>query len=617
MKRAINFILLPTLIITALSAYALPPVHYTPAADREYDFDTYFDANNILMTATNIGSIAMDIDNVFGNYFGFYYPYTGDINDYLDGDNKQGVVFAAGLTLGGKVGNELRTATVFFDNCEYAPGPMSGGTSQPDQVTFRIYKIDGRSSVDDPDYAEWPVDDGALIDKNGLPLLFGDQTLWCVFNDAGPHDSYAHGGGTDPLGIEVHQTIWGSDVSGEEDILYLKYKLYNKGGNNIDSFYISLWIDPDIGWPTDDLVGCDTIHDIFFAYNGSATDNVYFDTPPACGGRVLFGPVVASPGNLAFFDNHLMRDYKNTGMSSFNKYINGTDPGTPEEVFMYMMGWDAMQAAPYINPETGEETSYYASGDPVTGDGWIDDHRTDCRMMASFGPLEFNAGDSQQVILKIGAAMADDNLSSVQKLKETLIANPVPARVSIYPRRICALTLLGSEPAEGYIYIKNFNWNARAGYMYRDSFIINGDIVPSEVKIFEAETEITEDSVIHTGQDFLRLSFPIKDFVESYSSLYGVTNREFTVAGRLKYGPAFEIKGEFELVGQYYVGDVNSDGAITMTDILYLANYLYRGGPEPEIPEAADVNGTDDINILDIVYLINYLYKGGPVPISK
>lgn len=62
-------------------------------------------------------------------------------------------------------------------------------------------------------------------------------------------------------------------------------------------------------------------------------------------------------------------------------------------------------------------------------------------------------------------------------------------------------------------------------------------------------------------------------------------------------------------------GDVNGDASINILDVTYVINYLYKGGPPPDPPEAGDVNNSGDINILDVIYLINYLYKGGPEPV--
>ena len=61
-------------------------------------------------------------------------------------------------------------------------------------------------------------------------------------------------------------------------------------------------------------------------------------------------------------------------------------------------------------------------------------------------------------------------------------------------------------------------------------------------------------------------------------------------------------------------GDDNGDGSLTISDVVYEINYLFKGGPSPEPPEVGDVNCDDQHSISDVVYKINYLFKGGPPP---
>jgi non-lysosomal glucosylceramidase len=73
----------------------------------------------------------------------------------------------------------------------------------------------------------------------------------------------------------------------------------------------------------------------------------------------------------------------------------------------------------------------------------------------------------------------------------------------------------------------------------------------------------------------------------------------------------FEIKKDPSF---YQVGDVNSDGMIDLSDVIYLLNYLYKNGPPPVVLEAADCNCDGTVDIGDVVYLLNYLFKNGPQP---
>jgi len=62
-------------------------------------------------------------------------------------------------------------------------------------------------------------------------------------------------------------------------------------------------------------------------------------------------------------------------------------------------------------------------------------------------------------------------------------------------------------------------------------------------------------------------------------------------------------------------GDVNNDGDIKVGDVIFLINYLFKGGPIPyPFYESGNVNGQDNVNITDVVYLIKYLFKGGQPP---
>jgi len=61
-------------------------------------------------------------------------------------------------------------------------------------------------------------------------------------------------------------------------------------------------------------------------------------------------------------------------------------------------------------------------------------------------------------------------------------------------------------------------------------------------------------------------------------------------------------------------GDVNNDMTINVSDVLYLINYLFRGGSAPYPLRDGDVNCDGEVDISDVIYLINYLFKAGPKP---
>jgi hypothetical protein len=62
-------------------------------------------------------------------------------------------------------------------------------------------------------------------------------------------------------------------------------------------------------------------------------------------------------------------------------------------------------------------------------------------------------------------------------------------------------------------------------------------------------------------------------------------------------------------------GDANWNGTVTSSDIIYLVNYVFKGGPAPlPIVDSGDVNCNASISSSDIIFLVNYVFKGGPAP---
>ncbi len=74
------------------------------------------------------------------------------------------------------------------------------------------------------------------------------------------------------------------------------------------------------------------------------------------------------------------------------------------------------------------------------------------------------------------------------------------------------------------------------------------------------------------------------------------------------------LMGAWDTGCDYLCADATTDGHIDLADVVFLLNYLYRGGALPEPLQAGDVNCDMTIDVGDVVYLLNYLYKGGPRP---
>lgn len=76
----------------------------------------------------------------------------------------------------------------------------------------------------------------------------------------------------------------------------------------------------------------------------------------------------------------------------------------------------------------------------------------------------------------------------------------------------------------------------------------------------------------------------------------------------------FVVKAGFVYMTAARSGDVNADGFVSISDVVYVINYIFASGPEPQPYLAGDVNCDGMVSISDAVYLISYIFAGGPLP---
>jgi hypothetical protein len=65
--------------------------------------------------------------------------------------------------------------------------------------------------------------------------------------------------------------------------------------------------------------------------------------------------------------------------------------------------------------------------------------------------------------------------------------------------------------------------------------------------------------------------------------------------------------------GVLLCGDIDGDNRVTVGDIVYLINYVFKDGPPPNTMSMADVNNDSRVNIGDIIALINCAFRGQPL----
>ncbi len=221
------------------------------------------------------------------------------------------------------------------------------------------------------------------------------------------------------MGLEIHSYVFGIDTIGVlSDAMFIMLDVINKSIHTYDSTYFGWFSDIDIGYPYDDLPGCDTLLSLGYMYNGQDTDAVFGSAPPACGFVILEAPAKTS---------------SNAPMCSFSKdvgagyvwglYPNGASPTFSQQIINDLSG-KHRNGVPFINPDDSAHIiSFVDPGDPVTGAGWIasqEQSPSDSRFLQGSGPFTFTPGESEQFVVAFIAARDTSRLSSITKLKESV-----------------------------------------------------------------------------------------------------------------------------------------------------------------------------------------------------
>lgn len=175
------------------------------------------------------------------------------------------------------------------DDIESWPGNGDQSLNQDQYLApFRDLNNSGTYDIFNCEYPDYDISGTQGCNAQ----LYGDQTLWWVFNDKGNVHSEFTGG--QPIGIEVHAQAFAFATNDEiNNMTFYKYKVFNRSSFTVKDCYFGQWVDSDIGKYNDDYVGCDVVRGLGIAYNGDADDDGQFGyglNPPAAGLDFFQGP---------------------------------------------------------------------------------------------------------------------------------------------------------------------------------------------------------------------------------------------------------------------------------------------------------------------------------------
>lgn len=124
-----------------------------------------------------------------------------------------------------------------------------------------------------------------------VDLLYGDETIWWVYNDKGNVHTETQAGA---LGFEIRAQSFAFTANDEiNNMTFNNYRILNKSTFRLRDTYFGTWFDPDLGNAFDDIIGCDIARGLGYCYNADADDEGprgYGLNPPAIGFDFFQGP---------------------------------------------------------------------------------------------------------------------------------------------------------------------------------------------------------------------------------------------------------------------------------------------------------------------------------------
>lgn len=474
---------------------------------------------------TGKASASLDITDINatiltgGDMFHTVPNFVGDVNykpgfEVPRGSGKH-TIFAGSLWIGGKdAGGQVYTASQMYrqpylgaaSQAGFWPGPI-GRTqdlkhnSKYDKI-WKVSKAEIQTHISNyfkrgytipPDIASWPgngnIANGEAaqlapyedVNRDGIyspdlgdyPLIKGDQALYLILNDKGNLKTPA----SPAMNIETHVMYYGFHTPNNIPLfnsLFCEYRLVNRGHVNFKDFYAGIWIDFDLGNYSDDYLGCDTLTNRFYAYNGDNYDEdltyQFWDGSNHTTAHIngyLSAPPVQSVTFLDQKMSHFLY-YNNDG-----NRING-NPVISSDIYNYLRAhWKDNSPLTYGGIGMNQQNrpvAYMWPGNPVLASGWselntLEVPKTnvpqDRRGVGSIGPFNLNAGQELKFtvvytttpnlgnLAVISCGFAAQDAETVKRYFNTMVAEnaeiPKPQKETL---------LIGPNPATDYLRVQ-------------------------------------------------------------------------------------------------------------------------------------------------------------------
>ncbi|MEO1258169.1 MAG: T9SS type A sorting domain-containing protein [Bacteroidota bacterium] len=208
----------------------------------------------------------------------------------------------------------------------------------PDQLA--AFWDEDHSGTYDPDKGEFPLVSNGRCD-GAFFFNIPDEIYWHVFHDNTPHTQTQN---SHPIWMDISHTVFSYHCTNNkilDNTVFSNYLLTNGNLDGIDSCFMGLFLDFELGCP-DDYLGVIPEQNILYAYNSDDDDSCpdhqgYGVYPPSAAVKLIRGPLSEFRQEMDLFAAvPLYENPPNPGMGfpenaqDFYNYLTGTwKDGTP------------------------------------------------------------------------------------------------------------------------------------------------------------------------------------------------------------------------------------------------------------------------------------------------
>lgn len=398
---------------------------YVDASVEPVNYEEEFSINQIRTVVNNYDPLFMDAKRGEANF------------EFPKGSGNHGI-FAANLIVAAKNSNQntfnVHPITPFIST--FSPGSVSDAAGQKDVFIAKVSRQQIQNhqlNYNQAGYTmpngikNWPAiavgvsgtatDLAPFVDANNngcydpdmgdYPAIKGDEAIYWINHPA------------NGMKLEYHWMLYGYDAPNDSALnqsVFLQHTMINRDSVAFDSIKVGMYLDTDLGNPADDYVGCDSLNNIFYTYNGDVFDN-------GVSGNPGYGNNTPAVGVKFLSDS----------MESFIYYNNGPgnngDPQIAAHWINYLESkWKNNQAVRYGGDGfngpgvTTSPTAYIFTGDPYTQVGWSEvapgvglnsNPPGDRRSVASMPYFSLQVNQRKTIEMAIGYGQTSDTTSIV------------------------------------------------------------------------------------------------------------------------------------------------------------------------------------------------------------